>query len=114
MNKYIIEKNIGKAHDAIKSVYGFQQISSSMRSKMAAFGAAVLMSGPRSAFAYFNKNEKKLVELIAKMYDKNSADELIQLFESSSPDVNELIAKSVSLKLALNMFIDPEEDKESN
>lgn len=111
MYKYIVENNILKARDAIKTVYGPEQVAGSMRNKMASFGAAVLMSGPLSAFAYYYKNEKRLVELIARMYDKSSAEELIQLFESSSPDVNGLIAKSLSLKLALNMFIDPEEDE---
>ena len=60
MDRYSVEKNIGKAIDSIEAVFGTDKVDKSMRSKMSAFGAAVLMGGPLSAFAYYEKNEKKI------------------------------------------------------
>ena len=113
MNKHIIEKNIVKARNSIQKVFAEEPVKKNMRSKMSSFGASVLMSGPLSAIAYFYKNEKKVVELIAIMYDEESPESLIKRFENTPPDTQDLIAKSISLKLALNMFIIPDEEKES-
>lgn len=105
MDRYAVEKNIGKAIDSIEAVFGTDKVDKSMRSKMSAFGAAVLMGGPLSAFAYYEKNEKKIPEMLAKMYGCGDVKELIRLFETGSADIEELLARSVSLKLALNLFI---------
>lgn len=105
MNRYEVENNIGKARASIQEVYGTNKVEKTMRSKMSAFGAAVLMGGPLSALTYYQKNEANVVTLLAKMYGKKNGLELVQMFEKESPDIEELLAKSVSLKLALNLFI---------
>ena len=57
MDRYAVEKNIGKAIDSIEAVFGTDNVDKSMRSKMSAFGAAVLME-PLSAFAYYGRMKK--------------------------------------------------------
>ena len=51
------------------------------------------------------QGEKKIPEMLAKMYGCGDVKELIRLFETGSADIEELLARSVSLKLALNLFI---------
>lgn len=109
MNRNLIEKNIGKARDVLKNKFHDGEAKKKLRSKMSAFGAVVLMSGPLPAIAYYMENEKQIVELLAAMYDNTSADKLFDkirtdLQRNRTATVETLLAYSVSLKMAFNLL----------
>ncbi len=134
MNKYEVEKHMGLASETICKVYKQDKIDKDkidkmMRSKMAAFGAMVLMSGVTPAIAYYSDNEPKIVELISEMYLQNSlintpkdnvcTNKPVDFFNrivmdmqtNGKPDckkkqivTEKIINYSISLKMAFNLF----------
>ena len=109
MNRYLIEKNIGKARDVLKNEFNNGKAKKMLRSKMSAFGAVVLMSGPLPAIAYYADNEPMIVKLLAAMYENTSADTLFtkirtDLQRNRMATVETLLAYSVSLKMAFNLL----------
>ena len=109
MNRYLVEKHIGDAYDVLKAKYQNGNVDKTLRSKMSAFGAVVLMSGPLPAIAYYADNEKQIVELLEKMYGNTSADGLFakvrdDLRRNRTAAVETLLAYSVSLKMAFNLL----------
>lgn len=112
MDKRAVERYMPMADEAIRSVFGKEKIDKTYRSKLSAFGAAVIMSGLLPAMAYYKKNEVKLIELLENMYEKNTGSKLGNggLFElaknKEEEDLKELIINfSISLKLVLNLYI---------
>lgn len=55
MDKRSVEKYMPLADDAIKAVLGGKDLEKTYRSKLSAFGAAVIMSGLLPAVAYYEK-----------------------------------------------------------
>ena len=113
MNKRNVEEHMDKAVAAIKQVFPNGDVDRSMRSKMSAFGAAVMMSGKGSALAYYLKNEEKIIEMIYKTYpeeetEKKKANDMFSILERKQTD--DLLERSVALKLALNLFITDKKD----
>ncbi len=128
MDRYRIEDNMHKAYEAVKEVRkscSKLDLSRTLRGKLSAFGATVMMSGLLPAIAYFVENEPGVVLLLMKMDGKQLPEEMK---EDDAPKVakeffNQLLdepgAKSrdfaerfmeygVSLKLVLNLYIKPE------
>ena len=54
MDKRSVEKYMPLADDAIKAVLGGKDLEKTYRSKLSAFGAAVIMSGLLPAVAYYD------------------------------------------------------------
>ena len=79
MDKRSVEKYMPLADDAIKAVLGGKDLEKTYRSKLSAFGAAVIMSGLLPAVAYYEKKEDTLKE--------------------------DIIHYSISLKLVMNLYI---------
>ena len=112
MDKRVVESYMPMADEAIKNVLGNEKIDKTYRSKLSAFGAAVIMSGLLPALAYYQKNEKKVIELLEDMYKQLPDKELNEggLFElakkKKEEDLKELIINfSISLKLVMNLYI---------
>lgn len=108
MDKHLVEKYIGKAQDVLQKAFPEGKAEKMMRSKMSAFGAVVRMNGPLPAIAYYEDNEPKIVSLLAGMYD-TTEDKLFRtvreaLKKNRTSAVETLLAYSVSLKMALNLF----------
>jgi len=111
MNKNFVETNIGRAKAAIEEMPGLlddkKQLDKTLRSKMAAFGAAIYMSGLLTAIAYYSKNEPTVIKLLAKLY---RGDENANLFDIVSKEghINDarekILGYAVCLKLAMNLF----------
>lgn len=59
MDKRSVEKYMPLADDAIKAVLGGKDLEKTYRSKLSAFGAAVIMSGLLPAVAYYEKMKKR-------------------------------------------------------
>lgn len=117
MDKYLVEKWIGPAKDVIADKYqGQDSIDKMMRSKMSAFGAAILMSGVLPAIAFFQKNEPDVVTLVESLYGKEHPGETGELFDivrsridaqgsrNEKEITEDILTISVSLKLAFNLF----------
>lgn len=130
MDKYEVEKNMGAAKEAISKVFKDDKIDKTMRSKMSAFGAMVLMSGVTPAIAYYSENQPKVVELLAEMYLGNCQDDKKEQVKKEQVKKEEFFKKiiekmkvnekqddkkkqevteqiinySISLKLAFNLF----------
>lgn len=112
MNKKFVEENIGKAKAAIEEMPGLlddkKQLDKTMRSKMAAFGAAVYMSGLRPAIAYYTKNEVNVIKLLSRMYtgkyDENLFDKIPNDFRKMQEVRDTILGYAVCLKLAMNLF----------
>ena len=108
MNRRLMEDNIGKAREVLKKAFPKDTADKMLRSKMSAFGAVVLMSGPLPAIAYYAANEEKIIELLAAMYGTTEK----ELFDKVRADlgrnriaaVEKLLAYSVSLKMAFNLL----------
>lgn len=122
MDKRAVENFMPLADDAIRKTFkdkdGKIVVDSTYRSKMSAFGAAVIMSGLLPALAYYQKNEDKIIKLLEYMYkeyDKkyNELDDTKEnsIFEIAKDEKNkdnlkELILNfSISLKLVMNLYI---------
>lgn len=112
MDKRAVERYMPMADDAIITVFGNVKIDKTYRSKLSAFGAAVMMSGLLPALAYYKKNEGKVIELLEYMYEKKAGKKLDNggLFklakETKEEDLKELIINfSISLKLVMNLYI---------
>lgn len=108
MDRHLVEKNIGKAQDVLLKAFPSGKAEKMLRSKMSAFGAAVRMSGPLPAIAYYKENEPGIVKLLAGMYDTTD-DKLFStvresLTKNRTAAVEKLLAYSVSLKMAFNLF----------
>lgn len=114
MNKKFVEKNIERAKAAIEELPGLldekKRIDKTLRSKMAAFGAAVYMSGLLPAIAYYSKNEKTIIKLLAKMYLGDGEADLFNVVSKENDAREKILGYAVCLKLAMNLF----ELKESN
>ena len=108
MNKRNVENNMEKACEAINAVRNKDCIDKSLRGKMSAFGAAVMMSGVKPAVAYFAKNEPKVINMLYCVYDNNGANKGIEAQTKClcKQEKEDILEKAVSLKLAMNMFID--------
>lgn len=114
MNRYRVEELIGDARTVIAEQYKDQAvIDKMMRSKMSAFGAAVVMSGALPAIAFYKDNEPTIVTLLEKLYKKCYKDASGDIFEIMDKQVREhreteateeLLAMAVSLKMAFNLF----------
>jgi len=114
MNRYRVEELIGDARAVIDEQYkGQDTIDKMMRSKMSAFGAAVIMSGVLPAIAFYRENEPVIVTMLEKLYKKvhkNVSGEIFAIMEKEireqrdSEATEELLAMSVSLKMAFNLF----------
>lgn len=112
MDKRAVERYMPMADEAIKTVFGNEKIDKTYRSKLSAFGAAVIMSGLLPALAYYKKNEEKVIKLLENMYEKKSgtklgSDGLFGLAKNEKDeDLKELIINfSISLKLVMNLYI---------
>ena len=124
MNKSYLENNIGRARDAIENCPGIDKTDKQLRSKMAAFGAAVLSGGILSALAYYRENEPAIEKLLAKMYCGDYEKDLFQLVYGEirlkkddeeriiSADAirkaeitDKIINDSICLKMAFNFFV---------
>lgn len=114
MNRYRIEELIGDARKVIAEQYKDQDsIDMMMRSKMSAFGAAVIMSGVLPAIAFYRDNQKEIVIMLEKLYKKvhkNASGDIFDIMDQQIREhreaeaTEELLAMSVSLKMALNLF----------
>lgn len=115
MNKRNVEGNMDAAIQAIKEIKDTcgDIINQSMRGKMSAFGAAVMMSGVAPAVAYYAKNEPNVLNILCKMYEKTEHEETKheKLFQKEKEDILE---KAVSVKLAMNLFIKDNNNGESD
>lgn len=113
MGKALIEKKLGEAFEVINNTVAKDgAIDSTYRSKMSAFGGAIVNNGLISALCYFQKNEEKIVEMIKRLDDSKelSNQEYIDRLKGLKGDVKlqktrEILDYSVSLKLAMNCFI---------
>lgn len=117
MNKRIVEENMGKAAEAIEKVFALQEqeekvIDKTYRSKMSAFGAAVMMSGILPAIAYYQKNEVKIIELLKCMIPtvEGSLFDYIKNQEDRNAITETILNYSISLKLAMNLYIVEKDD----
>ena len=114
MNRYRIEELIGDAQAVIAEQYkGQDTIDKMMRSKMSAFGAAVIMSGVLPAIAFYRENEPVIVTMLETLYKKVHKNALGEIFAIMDKEIREhreseateeLLAMSVSLKMAFNLF----------
>ncbi len=102
MNRRNVENYMDDAYKAIKHYLKNKKVEyldDKLRGKMSAFGAAVMMSGVKPAVAYFSKNQPEIIKLLEKMNNDHSFDE---------KDKEKLMEMSVSLKLAMNLYIKPQ------
>ena len=114
MNRYQVDEIIGEARDVIADHYrGQDSIDKMMRSKMSAFGAAVIMSGILPAIAFYMENEKDIVDMLETLYKKIHTTASGNIFDIMDKQIREhreneatedLLAMSVSLKMAFNLF----------
>ena len=133
MNKRYLENNIGRAREAIEKCPGIDKTDKQLRSKMAAFGAAVISSGILSAIAYYHENEPAVERLLAKMYCDDYEKDLFQAIydetrlgvASGDPDgrivtwnlrkneevTERILNDSVCLKMAFNFFVRDKKDE---
>lgn len=107
MNKRNVEGNMEAAIQAIKDTCG-GTVDKSMRGKMSAFGAAVMMSGVAPAVAYFAKNEPNVRDILCKMYREEDKEALLKKTKE------DILEKAVSVKLAMNLFIKDNNNGESD
>ena len=116
MNKINIERYMDEAVKAIKSVFPEGEVDKSLRSKMSAFGAATRMSGKKSALAYYKKNEENVIKMLYRTYSdfNNNADPNKIYAVLAEKEEDDILERSVALKLALNLFIKEEKDSKTD
>ncbi len=124
MNKRYLENNIGRAREAIENCPDIDKTDKQLRSKTAAFGAAVISSGILSAIAYYHENEPSIEKLLAKMYSNDYNADLFQEVyreiklgldqdgkiitrnvKRKSEITERILNDSVCLKMAFNFFV---------
>lgn len=130
MNKKYLEENIGRAREAIENCPKIDKSNKQLRSKMAAFGAAVLSGGLLSALAYYHENEPTIEKLLAKMYCDKYNEDLFQIIYKDikltedkdgrlvpgnihrKAEITERILNdSICLKMAFNFFVREQKDE---
>ena len=112
MERFQIEGFIGDARKVLEKSCKKGELDKTLRSKMSGFGAAVIMGGILPAIAYYSKNEKDVLLLLEQLYTRVHPEEHIEgdLFSIAQNHKNpneiseELLAMSVSLKMAMNTF----------
>lgn len=119
MGKVFIENNIGKAIDIVNNTIAKDGvIDPTYRSKMSAFGGAIINNGLISAFSFYQKNEEKVVTMLRKLDNPKIERNIDYICELKGLEGDEklertrrIIDLSVSLKLAMNCFIKEKKDK---
>lgn len=133
MNKRYLENNIGRAREAIENCPGIDKTDKQLRSKTAAFGAAVISSGILSAIAYYHENERAVEKLLAKMYCGDYEEDLFKVvyqaigmgtdqngrittanLEKKTEITERILNDSVCLKMAFNFFVKDKKDENKN
>ena len=116
MDRRAVERYMPLADEAIQSMFGNTKVDKTYRSKLSAFGAAVIMSGLLPTIAYYSKNEDKIIKLLEYMYNnssetkgekKDSLFDYVKTLEGKelSNIKEKIINYSISLKLVLNLYI---------
>ena len=133
MNRKYLENNIGRAREAIENCPGIDKTDKQLRSKTAAFGAAVISSGLLSAVAYYHENERAVEKLLSKMYCGDYEEDLFMAVyravglhtdrsgRITSGDLRKkaeiterILNDSVCLKMAFNFFVKDKKDESKN
>lgn len=115
MDQYRVEDMLGDASDILRETFPEGRIDKMKRSKMSAFGAAVLMGGPLPAISYYALNEPDIIKLLDALYHKRheNINGNVRLFDIVKDQIRqnhkdiiteELLDMSVSFKMAFNLY----------